>query len=165
MFHARRIAVATAVAMLAAQALALPASAGETKSELSAYLDGRPIPLTDVSKYYCDDFGYPVIRCSASPLVIDLRATIVALATSVDYVTIYDATNFAGPLMNVSQDYGTLMSVGWNDKISSFRARNSETGTFWTDWFNTGASWPFCCNTQQTGLGAYNNTFSSIQRT
>ena len=167
MFRARRIAVSVAIGVLLAQLLAVPvAGAGGTKeSQLSAYLDGRPIPLSDVGKYYCDDFDYPVIRCSSSPLIASLRTTTVTLLAAVDYVTIYENTSFNGAYMHVSQDYGSLITIGWNDRISSFRGRNSETGTLWTDWFNTGSSWPFCCNSQFSSLGAYNNTFSSVQRT
>ena len=67
--------------------------------------------------------------------------------------------------MHVSQDYSALATIGWNDRISSFKARNSETGAFFTDWFYSGSSWPFCCNTQQPTLNAYDNLFSSIRRT
>jgi hypothetical protein len=67
--------------------------------------------------------------------------------------------------MNVSQDYATLSTIGWNDRISSFKARNSETGTLFADWFFTGTWWAFCCNTQVANLGSYSNTFSSLQRT
>jgi hypothetical protein len=31
--------------------------------------------------------------------------------------------------------------------------------------FYGGSQWSFCCNTQQSTLGGYDNTFSSIQRT
>jgi hypothetical protein len=134
-------------------------------SEVTASLDGKPIPLSDVSKYYCDDFAFPVIRCSVSPLVIQTRATLVALLSSVDYVTIFDQISYAGAFMNVSQDYTVLATIGWNDRISSFKARNSETGRFWTDWFYTGTTWSFCCNQQASSLGSYDNTFSSVQRT
>jgi len=67
--------------------------------------------------------------------------------------------------MNVSQDYAALSAIGWNDRISSFRGRNSETGQFWTDWFYGGTWYAFCCNTSVSNLGSFNNTFSSIQRT
>jgi hypothetical protein len=131
----------------------------------TAYLDGKPISLASVSKYYCDDFDYPVIRCSTSQLVAGTRASLTLLLTGVDYVTIYDFTYYSGSWMNVSQDYNVLSLIGWNDKISSFRARNSETGRFFVDWLNSGSQWGFCCNTQQPSLGGYDNTFSSIQRT
>ena len=84
---------------------------------------------------------------------------------AVEYVTIYDQLNFGGPYMNVSQDYTILATVGWNDRVSSFKVRNGETGAFFTDWFYGGTSWSFCCNSQVPTLNAYNNTFSSVRRT
>jgi hypothetical protein len=147
--------------------LAHPPAAGAAtpEPELSATLDGRPIPLDDVGRYYCDDFSYPEIRCSSNRLISDSRALLVTLLTAVNYVTIYDQLNYGGAYMNVSQDYSALSLIGWNDRISSFKGRNSETGTFYVDWFYGGAWWTFCCNQQTANLGTYNNTFSSILRT
>jgi len=141
------------------------ARAEDGAPELSATLDGRPIPVEDVGRYYCDDFDYPAIRCYSTKLLAGTRATLVTLLTTVDYVTVYDGTNYSGAYMNVSQDYATLSTIGWNDRISSFKARNSETGTLFADWFFTGTWWAFCCNTQVANLGSYSNTFSSLQRT
>lgn len=165
MFRWRALAHATVATTLLLSAFAGPAAGSESADGIKAYLDGRPIPTSEVSRYYCDDFSYPIIQCSRLPATTQLRATTMALVASADYVTIYDGAGYAGAYMHVSQDYGTLLTIGWNDKISSFKGRNSETGTFFTDWFNGGSSWPFCCNTQQPSLGGYNNTFSSIMRT
>ena len=137
----------------------------DASQTLKAYLDGRPIPLTDVSSYFCDDFSYPVIQCSVSPLAATARATVASLFTSVDYVTIYEQATYGGVYMNVSQDYAALATIGWNDRISSFRARNSDTGTFFVDWWFGGSQWSFCCNTQQSSLGGYDDSFSSLKRT
>jgi hypothetical protein len=141
------------------------ALAADSEPQLSATLDGRPIPVGDVGKFYCDDFAYPEIRCWSTRVLADARALAVTLLTSIDYVTIYDATSFGGAYMNVSQDYSLLSTIGWNDRISSFRGKNSETGAFFTDWFYGGSFWAFCCNSQLSSLGSYNNTFSSIKRT
>jgi hypothetical protein len=138
---------------------------GESEAVLTAYLDGKPIPPTDASRYYCDDFSYPVIQCSRTPLLIEVRATLVMLLTSVDYATIYDYTTYQGAWMHVSEDYAALLWIGWNDRISSFKGRNSETGRFWTDWYSTGTTWSFCCNQNVSSLGSFNNTFSSMART
>jgi hypothetical protein len=169
-FRLRTVAIGSllAVSMLAGGTWDPVAAAGiDTNSAplLAAYLDGKPIPLADVSRYYCDDFSYPIIRCSTSQLVIDVRATLSSMLASVDYVTIYENTNFQGGAMNVSQDYNVLAWIGWNDRISSFKARNSETGTFFTDWLYGGSQWSFCCNSQLGSLGGYDNTFSSVKRT
>jgi hypothetical protein len=141
------------------------AAADEASVALSAFLDGKPISLEDVSMYHCDDFSYPVIRCSVSAAVMASRSLVVDLLTSVDYVTVYDGASFGGASMTMSQDYSVLALIGWNDRISSFKARNGETGTFFVDWLYGGSQWSFCCNTQQASLGGYDNSFSSVERT
>lgn len=139
--------------------------AGEPEPELTATLDGKPIPLQDVGRYFCDDFDYPEIRCSSSRVLAQARGTLVMLLTAIEYVTIYDGTFFSGSYMNVSQDYAVLATIGWSDRISSFKGRNGETGTFYVDWFYGGSWYAFCCNTQVANLGSYSNVFSSILRT
>jgi hypothetical protein len=88
-----------------------------------------------------------------------------ALLSGTEYVTVWDQAGFFGGSMSISQDYASLLTIGWNDRISSFKARNSQTGRFTVDWFFGGSSWPFCCNSQLSSLGAYDNTFSAVQRT
>jgi hypothetical protein len=158
------LAVAAAVAA-STSAHPRDALAAQPEDTVSATLDGRPIPLVDVAKYFCDDFSFPVITCSANAAGIDARASGSLQAAAVDYVTIYDAAGFGGAWMHVSQDYTGLWSIGWNDRISSFKGRNYETGRFWTDWYYGGTYWAFCCNQQVASLGSYDNTFSSILRT
>jgi hypothetical protein len=151
---------------LASFSTASPAAAIEARgTTLTALLDGVAIPLEEVSKYYCDDFSYPVITCSVSPLLHAVRTTAFALLASVDYVTVFEHATFQGASMNISQDYPVLTLIGWNDRISSFKVRNGETGRFSVDWLYAGSGWSFCCNTQQGTLGGYDNTFSSVQRT
>lgn len=165
----RRLGLIIATSLLAASTICPPGtragSEGGRGSEIVAYVDGRQIPLTDVSKYYCDDFSFPTISCSANRLATEARATATSLLASVAYVTIYELAYYAGSYMNVSQDYSILALIGWNDKISSFKVRNIETGRFWTDWFYSGSMWSFCCDSQVSTLGAYDNTFSSVLRT
>jgi hypothetical protein len=162
-------ALVLAASMTTALAQGSPARAADDESadlqvSLVAFLDGRPLALKLVANYYCDDFAFPVIQCSTQPATIQARATL-ALLGGIEYVTIYDLQSFNGSYLHVSQDYSTLVTIGWSDRVSSFRARNSETGRFTVDWFYGGANWSFCCNSQVTILNAYDNTFSSVQRT
>ncbi len=147
------------------RALAADTVATDPDPMLTATLDGKPIPLEDVGRYFCDDFAYPEIRCWSTRLAADARATVVTLLTSLDYVTIWDGANYGGSYMNVSEDYPALSILGWNDRVSSFKARNGETGTFYIDWFYGGGQWNFCCNQQAPNLGSWNNAISSIIRT
>ena len=143
-----------------------PAIAGESADTApTATLDGKPIPLADVSKYHCDDFSYPEIRCSTSALVTTTRATLLSLLADIEYVTVYEFAMYGGASMIVSQDYSMLALIGWNDRISSFKGRNMETGRFWVDWFYSGNGWNICCNGQVPSLGSFDNTFSSVERT
>jgi len=163
--HGRTLALIAAGMLITTLLGPSAAFAADADPALTATLDGRPIPVEDVGKYDCDDFSYPEIQCWSTRVLADSRALLVTLLTAVDYVTIYDGTSYTGASMNVSQDYGTLSTMGWNDRISSFKGRNNEAGSFWTDWFSNGTRYAFCCNTQVSNLGAYSNTFSSVQRT
>lgn len=131
-------------------------------SVLSADLDGHPINLVDVSKYYCHDFAYPRIHCfsRASDLTAAVAPTVAA--GSVTYVVVFDYTSWQGPYMYFSQDYTVLATIGWNDRISSYIGQNNQSGRFWTDWFFTGTSYTFCCNMSAASLGSFDNTFSSV---
>jgi hypothetical protein len=166
--RARGLTVALVVAVsVTTTSLAQPrlVRAGDDASQLTATLDGKPIPVEDVGKYDCDDFSYPEIRCWSSRVLMDARAAAMTLLTGTDYVTIYDLASFGGSSMNVSSDYATLSLIGWNDRISSFKGRNGESGAFYVDWFYGGAWWTFCCNQQSSSLGTFSNTFSSMRRT
>jgi hypothetical protein len=164
--HARRLVVmGFAAAMLGVLAGPRATAAGGLSLDLRAELEGQPLALSAVASYYCDDFSYPVIKCFTSPDKLEARAEIVLSVTAVDYVTIYDYTTWAGSYMHVSQNYSALVFIGWNDRVSSYRAKNSETGRFWTDWFYSGTIYNFCCNQMVSSLGSFDNTFSAIERT
>ena len=139
--------------------------------EVAVTLDGRPIPVSAIPEHDCHDLEFPVIRCfsgaGARDLAVSAEVEIVGTesVTAVAYVTIYDLTGFAGSSFVVSQNYDVLATIGWNDRVSSFKGRNSETGRFNVDWFAGGSAWAFCCNQQVSSLGGFNNAFSSVYRT
>jgi hypothetical protein len=140
------------------------AAAATGSGDLTADLDGRPIKLELVGNWYCDDFSYPAIHCFSSPQNETMRTASVLAVTAVDFVTVYEYTSWAGSYMHMSQDYTVLATIGWNDRISSLKGRNSETSHFYVDWFNGGASYALCCNSQISSLGSFDNTFSSVRR-
>jgi hypothetical protein len=147
------------------------ASARQVDPALSADLDGKPMALVDVGLHYCHDLDYPIIHCfsQAKALESEMRARnatsgITAAAGTGVYATVYEYTLFQGAYMHMSQNYTCLACIGWNDRISSFVALNSQTGNFYTDWFYGGTVYGFCCNQQLTGLGSFDNTFSSVYR-
>ena len=132
---------------------------------LTADLEGVPIPLVAVANFQCNDFDYPAIHCfkAAGELSASLQVALsLDLLSGIDYVQVWEHSAYGGSSMVISQDYNALSLLGWNDRISSFKARNSQTGTFYTDWFANGSAYGFCCNQQVPSLGSYNDTFSSV---
>lgn len=160
--RARRSAIAFGVMLVMAATMPAVTSAGSIEV-LTADLDGVPLKLELVGQWYCDDFDYPAIHCYSSPVSLESRATLFQL-TAVDFLTVYEAGSFAGSYMHMSQDYTALATIGWNDRISSLRGRNSEQSHLYTDWFYGGTTYSVCCNTQISSLGSYDNTFSSVHR-
>lgn len=144
-----------------------PVDAAPTPSGLSADLAGIPIPLADVVLYHCDDFDAPRIHCftTAAARDVSLGGLTSLAASGVAYVVIYDYASFSGASMYLSDDYSILAVIGWNDRISSFKGQNNQSGRFWTDWFGGGSPYNFCCNQQVAILGGWDNTFSSVNRT
>jgi hypothetical protein len=160
------------------------AAGADTVDELRADLDGKPIELVEVGKWYCHDLDYPAIHCFSDPAVLeekmvdraeirnapigrfaDARADNQLLAaTGSVYVTVYEFTTYQGAYMHMAQDYSMLSVIGWNDRISSFVAKNGQSGVFWTDWLYTGTRFSFCCNGQFGSLGGFNDSFSSLFR-
>ncbi len=131
---------------------------------LTADLDGRPIDLVSVANYHCHDLDFPQIRCFRSEAALQAAVGPTLAATAISYVQIYENTAYGGGAMIVSEDYTVLALIGWNDRISSFKAVNSQAGSFYEDWFYGGSRYSFCCNQNVPGLGAYNDTFSSVKR-
>jgi hypothetical protein len=141
---------------------ATPAATAANRASPVADLDGRPLQLVEVAQHFCEDFSYPAIHCYSSAADLEASVKPILAATSLDYVVVFDYTNFAGPYMYMSQDYTVLAVIGWNDRISSLKALNSLSSTFYTDWFYGGTSYGICCNWQLSGLGSFDNTFSSF---
>lgn len=154
------------------------AASSPSKNWPLAELDGRRIRAVDVGRWFCHDFDRPMIRCfsTAPALERDVAArsasvgsrnygTLAALAQS-DYVTIYSEPSYSGSYAHLSGDYDQLWMIGWNDRISSYKGRNGQSGTFYGDWFGGGTVRTFCCNTAVPWMtSTYDNTFSSAYRT
>lgn len=167
----RRVALGLAVAV----ALLVPpgvVAAAQPPAGIMADLAGRPIELASVARYHCHDFDYPRIHCfaTAEELGAAVGPVVEALGpltvTATNYVLIFEHSLYAGASMYVSQDYTVLAFIGWNDRISSFRALNGETGSFHWDWFYGGGTpYTFCCNQSVSSLGSWNDAISSVRRT
>lgn len=168
LFRAGRVTtLALGLLMLSAllPGVALGAEPGERgPTLLRADLDGKPIPLAEVGQWYCEDFDAPVIHCFSSSKALETSVAPILATTSVTYVVVYEFTAYQGAYLYISNNVTVLGTLGWNDRISSFSVRNSQSGWFWTDWFYGGTGYQFCCNSQVGSLGSFDDTFSSVFR-
>ncbi len=152
--------------MLAASAVQ-PASAAAHPAKVTADLDGRPIPLSQVGSHYCFDRDFPVIHCYSTAVRLETArsspSASPALALSSDYVLVFSGPSYSGNYFYVSQNYDMLAMVGWNDRIRSYRSLNGYPGHFYTDWFGSGAVQSFCCNNPIPYLSStFDGQFSSV---
>lgn len=163
-------AMAMVFGMLGTVLLSGTVSAAEESPRIRADLEGRPIKASEISSYYCHDFAFPEVHCFSTASELEAASNsgegLAAAAVGPnDYVTIYAETNYEGSYMHVSQNYDTLFWIGWNDRISSVKARNSARGTFWSDWNGEGIGTVFCCNQTIAALATtVDNTFTSVYR-
>lgn len=145
-----------------------------------AELDGQEISPTDVVRFHCHDLLAPVIRCfttqAARDADIDQLAGASALtssatgatgatsATSVIYVLAYEAINYGGASIALSQPQADLSSLGWNDVISSFKSTNGGHPRWWDAANYQGATWQWGKSFWVSYVGDLaNDRFSSVQ--
>jgi hypothetical protein len=174
----------TVIGLLVALALTilLPATGAEatrgvsaqpSAPSVSAWLDGRPIELATATKYHCHDVTPGYLTCfsdaddrdadasRALPEANDDESALAAASGA--YVIAWDYTGYAGPSVMLTQDYPYLSTIGWNDKISSYKAYLQLTGYFYQHAQYAGSVQSFCCNAQVSSVGSsFNNTFSSM---
>jgi hypothetical protein len=172
----RTAGVLASVAMLTILSATAVFGASRPRAEpttVIADVDGRPIKIAQIATFWCHDFDYPKIHCfrSAKDLEEAKVTQFVALAAvspsfaAGDYVTIFDGQVYTGGAIDLSQSYDALWSIGWNDRVSSYKGRNSVSGKFWTDWYSSGTARSFCCNANVSSLpGNLDNAFSSVYR-
>jgi hypothetical protein len=165
----------TGVLALGAIYLVTPGAQAK-QPELRADLDGRPISPDKASLYFCHDFDFQWIHCFSTPDALEAAMPLAASTSSQvavvaafgpsDYVTVYSSPTYSGSFAHLSQNYDALATIGWNDMISSYRARNNRTGAFYEHWFAGGSKKTFCCNQNVPSLpSGIDNTFSSVYRT
>ena len=158
------------VVILVLLVLALVAPSGAAAAGPRAELDGRSISISSVPNFYCHDLDYPVIRChrSAAVLNADIERHLAGFAipsTAWPYVMIYQDISLSGPYSALSNDYDNLSSIGWNDRISSFKSLNGYGGEFWTDAYRSGTRFGFAPGAIVMYVGdAFNDRFSSVYR-
>lgn len=166
----RRIQLQILVVMLSLASMwlgAVPVVGAET---MRAELDGHPIALHDVGKWNCHDLDHPVIRCYRTEAALNKALAnhgigpLALVASGISYVRVWEDATFSGATAVFSINYASLGSIGWNDKITSLIAINSQHGEFYEHNTYGGLVYSFCCNVQVPNVGStYNDLFSSVR--
>lgn len=170
--------LAAVVALMAVWAVNASATAADPMA-LAAELDGRPIALGDVSRYFCHDRAYPVIRCfgtspergrdegladATTKPTSDGDNPEAIMAAAYPYVRWYLDANYGGPSFDATIAYSDLGLVGWNDKISSFSTYPGGHPRWCQDAGLTGAYWDWGTASISYVGDAANDKFSSVER-
>jgi hypothetical protein len=163
-----RRSVARAAAIAALLTAVLTPGVGASPN---ATLDGRPIAIERAADLDCHDFEYPVIRCfdSVASLESDVAVQVARLnagalfaVATTGYVVVYEHAAYAGSTKVLSSDVPWLSSIGWNDKISSFKSFGA-TGAFNEHSPSGGFIYSYGPTSRVASLsGTYNDKFSSF---
>jgi hypothetical protein len=141
----------------------------------SVLLDGVLSDLETASQHHCHDIGVALLTCfrSASARDHDAGTTLTTVALNIDddqavassssgYVVAWELMTYAGSSVVLSQNYSNLGTIGWNDRISSYKVYTTGSGTFYEHTFYAGRTQQFCCYAQVSSVGTLNNTFSAF---
>jgi Beta/Gamma crystallin len=139
-------------------------------------LDGTRVSIGAVPSLHCHDLDTPVIRCfeTEEALQADLAprisvtlgpTTARTLAASDPYVQLFQDADYNGASFVVSSNYPNLGTIGWNDKVTSFKGLNGYYGTFYQNASYRGSWYAFGPNQWTNNVGtAWNDQFSSVLR-
>jgi Beta/Gamma crystallin. len=160
--------------MLTMLILAVPPVAAAGPDQVKAVLDGERVSVAAAAAHHCHDLDAGVLECFTSEANRDSAvAAIVADhaitsaselgPASTGYVIAWEAASFAGASTVLSQDYPNLTSIGWNDRISSYKVYTTYTGAFYDQSYYQGLTQFYCCFAQVSYVGnQYNDIFSSF---
>ncbi|MDL2335611.1 MAG: hypothetical protein QFC55_06240 [Chloroflexota bacterium] len=165
--------LATILAILAALGPASGIASGGNGPH--AVFAGHSIRVADVSNYQCHDAAFPVIECFETAVERDFdfvsrtegddalgAGADILSATS--YVTWFDAVNYGGGSFTASLSYSDLSTLGWDNRISSFKSLNGGRPKWWQNTNFTGTSWRWLAGAQVPDVGAgASDQFSSVQ--
>ena len=157
-------------ALVALLVIAASGIGADSATNLSAWRDGAPIPLTDVSRYHCADGAYPVIRCfdTAAELAAEIAAPSAPSSGQdapavIYYVTFYVDASYGGASFTTSQSIADLRVYGWNDMVSSFVSLNGGRPKWWRDIDYAGTAWQWAAGAAVAYVGdGANDQFSSV---
>jgi hypothetical protein len=134
---------------------------------VAATLDGRSTMVMLAAQYHCHDLVLGQLTCFRSPQDRDEDVvgddTAFEAAASSGYVVAYASPSYAGASVVLSQSYPNLGTIGWEDRISSYKVFTILTGSFFVNRWYSGQVLQFCCYAQVPYVGAaFDNTLSSF---
>ncbi|HVM29933.1 MAG TPA: hypothetical protein VM305_04090 [Candidatus Limnocylindrales bacterium] len=148
--------------------LALAICASGTVAAPGASLERDRLANRSDTDQHCHDLGESTLTCFSNEVERDadvaaLLADEVMVASSSGYVVAYSNASYGGSSVVLTQDYGHLGHIGWEDKISSYKVYTPLTGYFFEHTWYGGRAQSFCCYTHVSYVGdALNNRFSSF---
>jgi len=158
---------ATVIVALLASVAAPPANA----RGIAVKLDGQPISRGQVGALSCHDLDYPEIRSfrSVTALEADASAMLASRSSGMSlapltagYVEVFQDITYAGSAAILSVNQPWLSSIGWNDKISSFKSIGA-TGRFDENSPSGGFGYYYGSTARIPDVGSfYNDKFSAF---
>jgi hypothetical protein len=156
-------------ALMAALVVSAVFGGAANAGRLSARLGEAEISLDQAGAMSCHDFDYPVLRCFETPQALDRDVArrvetkaIPAAVAATGYVTSWEHAGYAGSQMTLSADQPWLGSIGWNDRISSFKSFGA-SGRFLENSPGSGFIYYFSSGVQVSYLSDfYNDKFSAF---
>ena len=161
-----RAALSPAIIVASAWLTAGPAAAHGVIA-IAATLDGRPATVLEASRHHCVATPTSHLTCFTNSSDRDqaVAGSFSSLsASATGYVIAYADATYFGASVVLSQNFTNLGTIGWSDRISSYKVYTSQTGFFYQGTSYTGAYQSYCCFAQVPYVGnAFNDTFSSFE--
>jgi hypothetical protein len=157
MANRRLVGILGAAAVIGA-ALTMPMAAAT--DGIRAMMDGKPVSLERLDELTC--FATSEELEAAAPARFRAVHGVEAAAAS-GYVIAWEHADYNGSSRAMSIDYANLGSIGWNDRITSFKSFGA-TGRFWQHSPWDGWSYGFGGSTRVSNVGpTYNDAFSGLE--
>lgn len=161
--------IAALLAVVTSIVAPTPGVSGAPIGGLRATVDGRPIPLAEVSSLHCHDLAYPLIRCfhdepSMQADEQQAAATAPAGPAITVWVTWYRDAGYGSPSFDAASSWPDLATINWRNQISAFRSYSGANPRwFFYPNYAGGASVSWGANAQISYVGAtYNDRFASV---
>lgn len=156
--------------LLALTLTLLSSSVGAASSPLDGSTDS---PRAE----HCHDFAYPDVTCFSTEAERDADFILAGsgedlstvrgdslITASSGYVIAYEHASYGGSSVVLSQHHSNLGSIGWADRISSYKVYTNLTGYFYEHTWFTGRAQSYCCNSHVSYVGnLLNDKFSSFE--